>query len=105
MIEKCFLHLLCCVCVLCVCVDACHCVRVQRHQSISCATVVVCHCSPVSGLVPQVHRCLMALLMPVRGRFSVNTHTVVGGGGKRGMKAWRRGADLRLMKEKLADKR
>lgn len=30
----------------------------------------------------------MALLMPVRGRFSVNTHTVAVGERKSGMEAW-----------------
>lgn len=51
-----------------------------------CKGIRVCHClcvSPVSALVSQAHRCLMAILMPVGGRFSVNTHTVAHGGGER----------------------
>lgn len=64
-----------CVCA-CACVDAYHCM----------CNYITCHCLFMSALatVPRVHRCLMALLMPVREPFSVNTHTVVGVGEKCG---------------------
>lgn len=61
----------------------------------------MCLCLPVS----RAHRCLIVLLMPVRGRFSVNTLTVVDEGRDvstvGAMVVERR--RFALMKEKLAD--
>lgn len=49
--------------------------------------------------------CVLALLMPAREPFSCNSLAVVGGWEKRGMKAWWRGADLPLIKERLVEKK